>query len=461
MANHRLLARNVAVALLAGTIMAPAAMAADEFIEGTFPPIKAGKPYDGVTINVPTQKGWASFAPAVELTGKFEEMTGIKVQYDMIPGPEIPSKQLLALSQNAGTYDIVTQHAGTFGSFFRFLHPLDDRIKEAWGSVEKFEDWVFPAQKGVRNTDGMHYWMPFHANAQIGYYRKELFENPEEQAAFKAKYGYDLAPPTTIAQVRDVAEFFTRPDKNLWGLTANWGGGQGFVAFIGYYSDAGFDLLDENCRPTMKTPEGRAAAVEILKFMQDSIHNDKFVNPDSANFQTGQVSDFFLSGASAMAYGWLSDYWNFMQVADNIKQVGPVGSFRFPSFSGKPSGGYSSWWVMGIPKDAKNPEASWEYIKWLLNESPQTEMAAGQLPPIKELAYRTAVNPGGVNPPALYDAFVEAKITFPVPELTQQPRTAGIDLYTQVMANQITPEAFVDGYVQAIEDALTKAGYIK
>src|SRR5690606_38953035 len=159
-----------------------------------------------------------------------------KVQYDMIPGPEIPSKQLLALSQNAGTYDIVTQHAGTFGSFFRFLHPLDDRIKEAWGSVEKFEDWVFPAQKGVRNTDGMHYWMPFHANAQIGYYRKELFENPEEQAAFKAKYGYDLAPPTTIAQVRDIAEFFTRPDKNLWGLTANWGGGQGFVAFIGYYS---------------------------------------------------------------------------------------------------------------------------------------------------------------------------------------------------------------------------------
>jgi len=162
-----------------------------------------------------------------------------------------------------------------------------------------------------------------------------------------------------------------------------------------------------------------------------------------------------------MAYGWLSDYWNFMQKPENIKQVGPVGAFRFPSFAGEPKGGFSSWWVMGIPKDAKNPDASWEYIKWLLNESPQIEMAAGQLPPIKDLAFRTAVEPGGINPRALYDAFVQAKITTQVPEMSQQPRTKGIELYTQVIANKITPEEFVDGYVAEIEKTLKAAGYIK
>ena len=51
----------------------------------------------------------------------------------------------------------------------------------------------------------------------------------------------------------------------------------------------------------LKPPAGRAAAVGILKWMQDAIHRDKFVNPDSANFQTGQVSDYFLSGSSALA----------------------------------------------------------------------------------------------------------------------------------------------------------------
>lgn len=461
MSYKTLLARTAAAAVLGLSMIAPATGWAEEFIEGTFPPLKAGKPYAGATINVPTQKGWASFAPAVELTKNFEEMTGIKVQYDMIPGSDIPSKQLLAVSQNTGTYDIVTQHATSFGSFFRFLTPMTERIEGVWGSVDKFEDWVFPAQKGVKNTDGQHYFMPFHANAQIGYYRKDLFENAEEQAAFKAKYGYDLAPPTTIQQVKDIAAFFTRPDKNLYGLTTNWGGGQGYAAFLGYYSDAGFDLLGADYKPTMKTPEGRQAAIDALNFMQGSIHKDKIVNPDSANFQTGQVSDFFLSGSSAMAYGWLSDYWSFMQKPENIKQVGPVGAFRFPSFAGEPKGGYSSWWMMGIPKDSKNPDAAWEYIKWILNEHPQIEMAAGQLPPIKDLAYRTAVEPGGINPRALYDAFVEAKITTQVPEMSQQPRTKGVELYTEVIANKITPEQFVDGYVAEIEKTLTAAGYIK
>ncbi|MBL8581444.1 MAG: extracellular solute-binding protein, partial [Rhizobiaceae bacterium] len=139
MSKRHVWARTAAVAVLGLSLTAPLAAFADEFIEGTFPPIKAGKPYAGTTLTIPTQKGWASFAPAVELTKNFEDMTGIKVQYDMIPGGDILSKQLLAVSQGSGTYDVVTQHAATFGSFFRFLNPIDDRINEIWGGVDKFE----------------------------------------------------------------------------------------------------------------------------------------------------------------------------------------------------------------------------------------------------------------------------------------------------------------------------------
>lgn len=445
--------------LAAALIAAPAAAA--DSIPGTFPPIKAGRPYAGVTITVPSQKGWASFAPAVTLTPKFEEMTGIKVQYDMIPGSEIPSKQLLEVSQKTGAYDVIQQHASSFGAFFKHVVPMDDRIKEVWGSVEKFEEYFFPAQLGVKGKDGKHYFIPFHANVQIGYYRRALFEDPKEKAAFKAKYGYDLAPPTTIKQVEDIATFFTRPGQNQYGLTANWGGGQGFGAFLHYYYAAGHDQLDQNLRPTFKTPKGREDAVRTARFMQDAVYKAKFVNPDSVNFQTGQVSDYFLSGASAMAFGWLSDYWVFMQKPENIKQVGPVGAFQFPSFTGSDKGGTSSWWVMAIPRDSKHPDAVWEYIKWVLNRSPQVEMAAGQLPPSRQLAYETAVKPGGVNPPALYEAFKAARIPIQVPEMSQQPRTKGIELYTALMANKLGPEQLVDEYAAEIERTLERAGYYK
>ena len=329
------------------------------------------------------------------------------------------------------------------------------------GSVEKFEDSFFPAQHGVKGKDGRHYFIPFHANVQIGYYRRALLEDAKEKAAFKAKYGYDLTPPTTIKQVEDIAAFFTRPAQNMYGLTANWGGGQGFGAFMHYYYAAGHDQLDENLRPTMKAGKGREDAIRIVRWMQEAVYKQKFVNPDSVNFQTGQVSDYFLSGASALAFGWLSDYWVFMQKPENIKQVGPVGAFNFPSFTGSEKGGYASWWMMGIPKDAKNPDAAWEYIKWVLNKSPQVEMAAGQLPPMKQLAYETAVKPGGQNPPPLYDAFKAARIMIQVPEMSQQPRTKGIELYTALIANKLSAEQYVDEYAAETERTLERAGYYK
>ena len=36
-------------------------------------------------------------------------------------------------------------------------------------------------------------------------------------ANFKAKYGYDLAVPTTFKQLIDIAEFFNRPAENRYG----------------------------------------------------------------------------------------------------------------------------------------------------------------------------------------------------------------------------------------------------
>ena len=51
---------------------------------------------------------------------------------------------------------------------------------------------------------------------EILYYRKDLFESTAEQKNFKAKYGYDLAPPVTWQQFTDAAEFFTRGICPLW-----------------------------------------------------------------------------------------------------------------------------------------------------------------------------------------------------------------------------------------------------
>src|SRR5437016_9351220 len=49
-------------------------------------------------------------------------------------------------------------------------------------------------------------------------YRKDWFEDPTEKANFKKKYGYDLAVPKNYKELRDIAEFFYRPEQKKYGL---------------------------------------------------------------------------------------------------------------------------------------------------------------------------------------------------------------------------------------------------
>src|SRR5690606_30131014 len=63
------------------------------------------------------------------------------------------------------------------------------------------------------------YWaVPLEGDANGWAYRKDWFEDPAEMAAFEERYGYPLAVPETYAQLRDIAEFFTRPEEGRYGV---------------------------------------------------------------------------------------------------------------------------------------------------------------------------------------------------------------------------------------------------
>jgi glycerol transport system substrate-binding protein len=86
-------------------------------------------------------------------------------------------------------------------------------------------------------------------------YRKDWFDDPAEKRAFKRKYGYDLMRPIqwyekaketgnikddwTAEKSLDVAEFFTRPDQNMWGTIVGMKPGWHMAWFFN-------DVLDQN-----------------------------------------------------------------------------------------------------------------------------------------------------------------------------------------------------------------------
>ena len=72
--------------------------------------------------------------------------------------------------------------------------------------------------KSYAEYDGKYWAIPAEGDANGWAYRKDWFEDPEEMAAFKAKYGYDLARAEDLKELRDIAEFFHRPDENRYGI---------------------------------------------------------------------------------------------------------------------------------------------------------------------------------------------------------------------------------------------------
>src|SRR5438093_60590 len=64
-----------------------------------------------------------------------------------------------------------------------------------------FKDWMM--------YNGKIYGLVVDGDVLVTYYRKDLFEDPDNQAAFKAKYGHDLAPPKSYKEFGDIACFLT------------------------------------------------------------------------------------------------------------------------------------------------------------------------------------------------------------------------------------------------------------
>ena len=435
-----------------------------EYIDGTWPRLQAGKPFAGTTIVVSTMEGWSCIAPAIERTGQFEELTGIKVDWFRLPGSELYAKQIMELSAHTGYADVVQQPGIFMLPCFPYLEPLDSYIAEGWGSIPQFEDEMWELQKQVKGPSGQYAMVQFHANAQVTYYRKELFEDPSEKAAFRKQYGYDLKVPETHQQLKDVATFFTRPPE-MYGFIMNLGMDQGYTAQNDLYLETGRDWVekvDGGYRVTYASGEGREEQIMLAQWLQDAIYKDKYMAPDSATLTTGPVSEYFFAGHAAMAWGWLSDFWGYMQTPEIKNKIGEIGTFRLPLPVSIRSGGHASYWGAGINVDSRRKDAAWEFIKWLMQEDIQLPMAkdAGQLPPYKKLAYYTSVDPGGINPRTLYDKYLEARHPYLLPLLGLGPFTQAADLHNLLTANKITGEEFTDRAAKATEDALDRAGLL-
>jgi len=168
--------------------------------------LKLGR-FDGVTIKAcligggDYEKIYEKFFP------KFEELTGAKVEIVFKGnGFDIDKKMKLDFAAGTVDYDVCWNHTSFFSQYFDFVEPLEKYFTE-----EELADFS-PRVMQFAWKDGHLWFIPRHADISSLHYRTDLFNDPEIRKKFKEKYGYDLRPPETWEEFKEIALFLNKVD---------------------------------------------------------------------------------------------------------------------------------------------------------------------------------------------------------------------------------------------------------
>ena len=97
------------------------------------------------------------------------------------------------------------------------LEELDPYV-DKYGYRDELQKIAPTYRDNQMKVDGKIYGFPDDGDVFVLYYRKDIFDDPENQEAFKAKYGYDLPPPKTWKEFDEIGQFLTDKIRaeDLW-----------------------------------------------------------------------------------------------------------------------------------------------------------------------------------------------------------------------------------------------------
>lgn len=324
--------------------------------------------FDGYTLRVKLIGG-AQYEPLYATISEWEAATGATVEI-------LSRKNHFELDREikqdiaAGTLDWCvgsnhTSFAPQYGNIYADLNDLID--------ADTLAGFV-PLVLEHSTVDGRLVQLPRHSDVSNLYYIKSLYEDADNQAEFKAEYGYDLAPPETWAQVADQAKFFANP-PDFYG-TQYVGKDEAITGrFYEMLVAEGGQLFTDDWEPAFNSEAG----VRALNWFVD-LYNANAVPRGVPNYLWDDTGLGFASGTVALNLDWAG--WSaFFNDPENSKIAGDVGLVRAPMGSAGKRTGWSGSHSFSITETCDNKEAAASFVTFLTDHDRQMiEARMGLLP---------------------------------------------------------------------------------
>ena len=341
--------------------------------------VEAAKQYAGEEISIVWEAGLQSLDPLNFSGPKWEELTGIEVKVIEVPTAEMFTKILQEHRAGTGAYDALNVIPSWMPDLVKAgaLEELDPYV-DKYGYRAELENIAPTYRDNQMKVDGKIYGFPDDGDLFVLYYRKDLFEDAENQAEFKAKHGYDLGPPQTWEQYADAGRFIT--DKYAPKI---YGAGQfrqpayGIWMFEERYRVEGGRFFDPE---TMRAQINNEIGVKAFEGMRS---DNAFMPPGVETWGFVEALSSFLAGDIAMTISWppfgrwAAGYGTEEEALSWVPKstiADKVGYALPPGGTPQLAAGFS----LSVSSSSKNKEAAYLFIQWLNSE--ETSLQRVQLP---------------------------------------------------------------------------------
>ena len=233
--------RKIALAAAVALCVQPIAYAGDDkakkWVEEEFQPstlskeqqlsemewfVQAAAPFKGMEINVLSETIPTHEYESKVLTKAFEEITGIKVNHQLLGEGEVVQAVQTQMQTNRNLYDAYINDSDLIGTHSRLQLAvnLTDWMEGEGKNVTlptlDIDD--FMGKSFTTGPDGKLYQLPDQQFANLYWFRYDWFQRPDLKEKFKGLYGYELGVPVNWSAYEDIAEFFTVHVKEIDGV---------------------------------------------------------------------------------------------------------------------------------------------------------------------------------------------------------------------------------------------------
>ena len=183
--------------------------------------VNAAKPFAGMEVNVLSEGIPTHGYESKTLTKAFEEITGIKVNHQILGEGEVVQAVQTQMQTGRNLYDAYVNDSDLIGTHSRLQLAVNltkwmaGEGKDVTSPTLDLAD--FMGTQFTTGPDGDLYQLPDQQFANLYWFRKDWFDRKDLQDRFKAKYGYDLGVPVNWSAYEDIAEFFSIDVKEIDG----------------------------------------------------------------------------------------------------------------------------------------------------------------------------------------------------------------------------------------------------